>query len=123
MIEDLQMIRGWPIANHPTIGNFDFDKLAHFEFDQVDDYWGIKSHDDKGTDVVIWLYPLTKQTPIYHYRGPFTGLRFEYDILRNPLERIPLFFRVVSSFSETLNTKVIYPQRNLVSAVRLNWTC
>ncbi len=112
MIEDLQMIRGWP-PNRPPSGKFTFEKLAHFGFDQVDDYWGIKSFEDKGTDVVIWLFPLEGQTSVYHYRGPFTGLRLDYDVLRNPVRRIPLFLQVVSSFSETLHTEVIYSRRNM----------
>ncbi|HEX8464555.1 MAG TPA: hypothetical protein VF627_08045, partial [Abditibacterium sp.] len=65
--EDLHMIRGWPVPGRPPSGRFNFDKLSHFGFDQVDDYYGIKSFEDEGTDVVVWLYPLVDGDSVYHH--------------------------------------------------------
>src|SRR5689334_20949555 len=64
-----------------------FQTLADLQFEQVDDFFGIRSLNDEGADVPIWCYPLVEGEPVYHHPGPFDGVRLDYNILRNPARR------------------------------------
>jgi len=110
---DLFLIRGFDHPKSPSSGRFDFSALSHFEFDQVDDYFGIQSdEDDDGDDVSIWLYPLVKRRPVSHHAGPFDGLRLSYSVLRNPALRGKLFLEIISGFASHLPARVVYTLRN-----------
>jgi len=116
---DLHMIRGWEIEEFPPSGRFKFEQLADFGFDQVDDYYGITSFEDIGDDVVVWLYPLIDNDAVYHDPGPYTGLRLDYSVLRNPVEKNSLFLSIVNSFATVLETDVIYENSNLGNPPKL----
>jgi hypothetical protein len=81
----------------PT-GTFGFERLAHLQFEQVDDYFGVRSLSDEGSDVPIWLYPLVDGEAVDHHPGPFDGIRLEYNVLRNPAHRADHFLRCVHEF-------------------------
>lgn len=110
---DLFLIRGFAHPKSPASGRFDFAALAHFEFDQVDDYFGIRPDEDEdGDDVVIWLYPLVDEEPVYHHAGPFDGLQLSYSVLRNPTPMGKLFLEVVDEFAKHLPVRVVYTLRD-----------
>src|SRR5262249_28066861 len=75
---DLFLICGTPHRRFRPTGNFRFERLADLQFEQVDDYFGIRSLTDEGTDVPVWLYPLVDGEPVDHHHGPFDGVRLDY---------------------------------------------
>lgn len=96
---DLFLICGDKHPKFPPSGKFAFDSLADLQFEQVDDYFGIRSLNDEGDDVPIWLYPLVNGEPVYHHAGPFDGVRLDYSILRNPVRRAEHYLKCVAAFA------------------------
>jgi hypothetical protein len=96
---DLFRILGDLHPRFPPTGAFGFERLAHLQFEQVDDYFGVRALTDEGDDVPVWLYPLVRGKPVYHHPGPFDGVRLEYSILRNPARRADHFLRCVQEFA------------------------
>lgn len=96
---DLFLICGDKHPKFPPSGKFAFDSLADLQFEQVDDYFGIRSLNDEGDDVPIWLYPLVDGEPVFHHRGPFDGVRLDYNILRNPARRAEHYLKCVLAFA------------------------
>lgn len=110
---DLLQICSGETANWRSTGRFNFQQLRDLGFDQVDDYYAVRSSEDKGGFELVWLYPLVGSLEVYHHPGPYDGLRLHYTILRNPASKIEIFLRVVRRFMEVLPVKVIYRQRGL----------
>lgn len=109
---DLFQICGYDHPKFPASGNFNFGNLAELGFEQVDDYFGITSYEDEGDDVVVWLYPLVDAEPVSHDPGPFSGIRLSYNVLRNPVEKIDSFLKVVTTFAQELPARAFYRLRN-----------
>lgn len=109
---DLFLITGEMHPLFPPTGDFKFAKLADLNFDQCDDFWCIRD-EDTGHEFV-WLYPLVGRQVVYHNVGPFSGLRLDYCILRNPIGNIDRFLLIVSSFAQELPVLVTYPLRNII---------
>ena len=102
------MLRGDTDPDMPVDEHFNIIELVDLGFDQVDDYWGIRSSD---LGVMIWLYPLIGDEEVYHEDGPFTGIRLDYSILRNPTRHIPIFLHAVAAFAQVLKMRAIYRLR------------
>ena len=96
---DLFRICGDIHPRFPPTGEFGFERLADLQFDQIDDYFGIRSLTNEGTDVPVWLFPLVDGEPVDHHPGPFDGIRLEYSILRNPAHRADHFLKCVQEFA------------------------
>lgn len=96
---DLYRICGGTHPRFPPTGRFGFDRLDDLQFDQVDDYFGVRSLGGEGDDVVVWLYPLVGGEVVHHHAGPFDGVRLSYCILRHPERRAEHFLRCVQAFS------------------------
>jgi hypothetical protein len=109
---DLFPVCGSEHPSFPSSGTYAFQSLANLGFTQVDDFFGIRSEDGVGDDVVIWLYPLIKGRSVYHHEGPFDGIRLNFNVLRNPVDRADLFYRCIESFAG-LGTRITYASRNL----------
>lgn len=110
---DLFLICGYDNPNFPPPGLYDFGALADLQFSQVDDYFGVRSLTDDGSDIVIWLFPLMDGQEVYHHPGPFTGLRLAYGVLRNPVRHVTYFLKVVQSFAENLKREPVDRQRGI----------
>ena len=110
---DLFMIRDFEHSEFPPSGKFNFEALAEFEFDQVDDYFGITSYEDEGDDVKIWLFPMIKGESVYHNEGPFDSIQLSYNVLRNPPQDKELFLKVVSAFARHLPVQPFYELRGI----------
>src|SRR5260370_26031911 len=93
---DLFLICGDIHPKFPPSGAFGFDSLADLQFEQVDDYFGVRSLNDEGDDVPIWLYPLADGEAVYHHPDPFDGVRLDYNILRNPVRRADHYLKCVT---------------------------
>lgn len=111
---DLFLIRGFAHPQFPFANHFNFKALSHLGFDQVDDYFGIRSDEDEeqGDDVKVWLFPLIKGKIVHHYVGPFDGIKLSYSILRNPPEHAELFLKALADFAHHLPVQVFYTLRN-----------
>src|SRR6266404_2192821 len=96
---DLFLICGETHPRFPPTGEFGFERLADLQFEQVDDYFGIRSLTDEGDDVPIWLYPVVDGEAVNHHPGPFDGVRLEFSVLRNPVHRAEHFLRCVREFA------------------------
>ncbi len=96
---DLFLICGDKHPKFPPSGKFAFDSLADLQFEQVDDYFGMRSLNDEGDDVSIWLYPLVDGEPVHHHPGPFDGVRLDYSVLRNPVRRAEHYLKCVGAFA------------------------
>jgi hypothetical protein len=97
---DLFQICGARHPNIPPTGNFTFDSLGDLQFEQIDDYFGVRALNDEGDDVPIWLYPLVEGEPVYHHPGPFDGVRLDYNILRNPARRADHYLMCVAALAK-----------------------
>jgi hypothetical protein len=109
---DLLLICGDNHPKFPPSGKFALDSLANLQFQQVDDYFGIRSLNDEGDDVPIWLYPLVDGEPVYHHPGPFDGVRLDYNILRNPVRWTEHFLKCVVAVAE-FGTGTLYRNREV----------
>jgi hypothetical protein len=109
---DLFRICGSVHPRFPPTGDFGFERLADLQFEQVDDYFGVRSLTGEGTDVPVWLYPLVGGEAVGHHPGPFDGVRLEYGILRNPERRADHFLRCVREFA-ALGSAVVYRSRGV----------
>jgi len=79
---DLFLIVGY---EHPSFSpnSKEFEKLQDLDFDQVDDYFGIRNNSNFGGDVKIWLFPLIDGHKVYHNKGPFDAIRLSFVVIRN----------------------------------------
>lgn len=100
MFGDLFLICGDRHPGFSPSGTFAFDRLADLQFDQADDYFGVRTLNDEGDDVAIWLYPLIDAEPVHHNPGPFDGIRLSYNVLRNPARRADHYLKCVAAFAE-----------------------
>lgn len=123
---DLFLICGDEHPRFPPSGRFAFGSLANLQFDQVDDYFGVRSLDENGDDVVIWLFPLVSGQPVHHHSGPFDAVRLEYNILRNPAHRSDHYMKCVIAFSKFgigityCNRKLDLPLTSELSQLRVD---
>lgn len=102
-------------AQHPRFpqsGHFGFDQLVNLQFEQVDDYFGVRSLSDEGDSVSIWLYPVLGGLPVHHNYGPFEALRIEFNVLRNSIQSGRHFIRCIESIS-AFGSGVYYRSRGL----------
>ena len=107
---DLFRISGDVHPLFPPTGQFGFERLADLQFEQVDDFFGVRSLSGEGTDVPIWLYPVVSGEPVYRHAGPFDGVCLEYSILRNPVRRAEHFLLCVEELA-ALGSGVFYRSR------------
>ena len=112
VLGDLLLMCGRTDPGFPPSGRFAFDSLTGLGFEQVDDYFGVRAPDGEGSDVPVWLYPLVNDQPMDHHAGPFTGIRLEYSVLRNPLRRAQHFLKCVEAFA-AFGTRVHYVSRGI----------
>ena len=99
---DLFLIVGSENPNRPH-NSREFEKLTDLEFEQVDDYFGIKNSADVGDDVKIWLFPIINGEEVYHNEGPFDAIRLTYVVLRNEHKTAELFEKVFHSINSNLD--------------------
>jgi len=90
---DLFTICGFDNPNFPPKSAM-FAGVGALGFEQVDDYFGIKSESEDGDDVVMWLFPLLDGEEAYHEPGPFEGVRLTFNVLRHPASRAARFVDV-----------------------------
>ncbi|OWK38416.1 hypothetical protein [Fimbriiglobus ruber] len=109
---DLFRICGDTHPHFPPTGEYGFDRLADLQFEQVDDYFGVRSLSEEGDDVPVWLFPLARGQVIDHHPGPFDGVRLSYNVLRNPERRVDHFLRCVQEFA-VLGSRVVYRTRDI----------
>lgn len=109
---DLFRVCGDTHPRFPPTGEFGFERLAELQFEQVDDYFGVRSLTDEGTDVPVWLFPLVDGKVVDHHPGPFDGVRLEYSVLRNPACRADHFLRCVEEFA-AVGSGVMYRSRGV----------
>ncbi len=109
---DLFLICGDKHPKFPPSNALMFDSLADLQFEQADDYFGVRSLNDDGDDVPVWLYPLVDGEPVDHHPGPFDGVRIDYNILRNPARRADHFLKCVQGFA-AFGVGVFYRSRNV----------
>jgi hypothetical protein len=109
---DLFLICGARHPIFPPSGGFAFDKLGDLQFEQIDDFFGVRALHDEGDDVPIWLYPLVNGEPVHHHPGPFDGIRLDYNILRNPVRRAEHYLKCVAAFA-TFGNGAVYRSREM----------
>ena len=110
---DLFTIVGYENPNFPPPGKYDFSQFESLQFSQIDDYFGIQALSDEGDDVPVWLYPLVDSNVVDHHPGPFTGLRLEYNVIRNPARRAKHYIDCIKSLSTQLPVTLIFHDSSL----------
>ena len=111
---DLFTICGRTHPDFPPEDPGRFDGVADLGFDQVDDYFGIRAATDEGDDVALWLYPLVGDEMVYHHAGPYTGVRLDYGVLRNPIRRVDHLLKAVRGFASGPSVaRVVYVDRGI----------
>jgi len=116
---DLFLIVGFENPNFPP-NSREFEKLTVFEFEQVDDYFGIKNKTDIGTDVKIWLFPIINGEEIYHHDGPFDAIRITYGVLRNDQKTAELYKKIFDSINSNLDVTPIFEGKRIESFEKVN---
>ena len=92
---DLLAMTGIEDSKFP-IKNENFLKLCDLGIEQSDDFFTIPNENiDFGDDNILWIIPLIKKTEVWHNPGPYDGLRFTYDILRNSEENKEIYYAVL----------------------------
>ncbi|WP_299123868.1 hypothetical protein [uncultured Winogradskyella sp.] len=81
----------------------EFEKLVELEFEQVDDYFGIRNKTDIGDDIKIWLFPIINGEEVYDNQGPFDAIRITYGVLRNDQKTAKLFKKIFDSINSKLD--------------------
>lgn len=109
---DVFRIVGETHPGFPAGLDWGFERLAGLGFEQVDDFFGLRSPGDEGDDVIVWLYPLVCGEPAWHHPGPFDGLRLSYCVLRHPARRAEAFLRSIESFA-ALGDRTVYRDREM----------
>ncbi|GIK66988.1 MAG: hypothetical protein BroJett018_47820 [Chloroflexota bacterium] len=102
-----QMLRGFDHPYHPV--EMEVQDLSELGFDQVDDYWGLRSDDpDVGDDVLVWLFPLVDGIDVYHHHGPFDGFRLSYCVLRNSPDHLTIYLTMITRLAEAFSATAYY---------------
>lgn len=109
---DLFRVCGDTHPRFPPTGEFGFERLVELQFEQVDDFFGVRSISDEGDDVPMWLFPLVGGEVVDHHPGPFDGVRLSYNVLRNPARLADHFLRCVREFA-ALGSGVEYRARGM----------
>lgn len=109
---DLFTICGFDNPNFPPKSTM-FAALGGLDFEQVDDYFGIKSESEDGDDVAVWLFPLLDGEEVCHEPGPFDGVRLTFNVLRHPAMRAARFVDVVGQMASHLAVQVSINSRNV----------
>jgi hypothetical protein len=105
---DLLAMTGIEDSKFP-IKNEDFLKLADLGIEQSDDFFAVVNEDDEyGDDNILWIIPLIKKTEVWHNPGPYDGLRFTYDILRNSRKNTEIFLNCLKRFINLFPVSVSY---------------
>jgi hypothetical protein len=94
---DLLRLCGVEASAFPSSGSFRADSLVDLQFEQVDDYFGIRVLSTGG--VVIWMYPLIQGHPVEQHPGPFDGLRLDYDVTHHAPSRAAHFALVIGALA------------------------
>jgi hypothetical protein len=116
---DLFLICGDSHPRFPPTASFGFERLADLRFEQVDDYFGVRSESGAGDDVEVWLFPLVDGEVVEHYDGPLDGVRLSYNVLRNPAAKSAHFMRCVQEFA-TVGSSVNYRGQRLTTEPQLD---
>ena len=102
---DLFTICGFKNPSFPPKSTM-FAGLGGLGFEQVDEFFGIKSESDVGDDIAVWLMPLINGKVVWHEQGPFDGVRLEFNVLRHPANRASKFVAVVERLVSELAVDV-----------------
>jgi len=109
---DLFLLSGDEHPSFSPSGRFPFRELAHLGFQQVDDYFGIPSEADEGDDVVVWLFPVVDGDTVDHHPEPYSAVRLDYSVLRNPVNTLGAFLRCVEVLVSHLDVQLVYSTRD-----------
>ena len=104
---DLLAMAGIENSKFPVM-NENFFKLADLGIEQSDDFFAVMNEDEYGDDNILWIIPLIKKTEVWHNPGPYDGLRFTYDILRNSEENIEIYLNCLNRFTGLFDVSVSY---------------
>lgn len=109
---DLFLIVGFENPNLPY-NSKEFEKLAELEFEQVDDYFGIRNKTQIGDDVKIWLFPIINGEEVYHNQGPFDAIRITYGVLHNDIKTAELFEKVFDTINSNLDVTPNFEEKKI----------
>ncbi|OEJ98613.1 hypothetical protein A8C32_05280 [Flavivirga aquatica] len=98
----------------------EFEKLAELEFEQVDDYFGIKNKTEIGDDVKIWLFPIINGEEVYHNKGPFDAIRITYGVLRNDQKTAELYEKIFHSINSNLDVTPMFEGKRIENFGEIN---
>ena len=98
----LFLVVGYENPNFPPQSR-EFEKLQDLDFEQVDDYFGIRNRTELGDDVKMWLFPIINGEEVYHDDRPFDAIRLTYVVVRNTSNTKLVFEKVFNSILENLD--------------------
>ncbi len=116
---DLFLIVGFENPDRPH-NSREFEKLAELEFEQVDDYFGIKNKTEIGDDVKIWLFPIINGEEVYHNQGPFDAIRITYGVLRNDQKTAELYEKIFHSINSNLDVTPMFEGKRIENFEEIN---
>ena len=100
--------------------NENFLKLADLGIEQSDDFFAVPNENyDFGDDIILWIIPLIKKTEVWHNPGPYDGLRFTYDILRNSRENVDIYINCLEKFIGLLPVSIYYRGKKLENTEKI----
>lgn len=92
-----------------------FEELAPIGFEQLEDFFGILNDEDKGDDVVIWMFPMVKDEEVFQHSGPFDALRLSYSALRNIPAHIALLAECFNQLKALLDADIYFEGQVITS--------
>lgn len=103
---DLFLIVGFENPNFPPNSRV-FQNLQDLNFEQADDYFGIKNDPDDGF-VKVWLFPIVNGEEVYHHHGPYDALRLNYAVVSNDPKTAELFEKAFNALLANLDATPTY---------------
>ncbi len=116
---DLFLIVGFENPDRPH-NSREFEKLVELEFEQVDDYFGIRNKTEIGDDVKIWLFPIINGEEVYHNQGPFDAIRITYGVLRNDQKTAELYKKIFYSINSNLDVTPMFEGKRIENFGEIN---
>ncbi|KAB1160936.1 hypothetical protein F7018_00025 [Tenacibaculum aiptasiae] len=116
---DLFLIVGFENPNQPH-NSREFEKLAELEFEQVDDYFGIRNKTEVGDDVKIWLFPIINGEEVYHNQGPFDAIRITYRVLGNDPKTAKMFEKTFHLINSNLDVTPTFEGKRIENFGEIN---
>lgn len=93
-------------------------------FDQIDDFYGVRSESGGGDDEIVFLAPIIDGKEVWHHDGPFEALRLRFNVLRTSPRHAAHFLKCVTDLSTLTSDPApdLVVLEGKINAIAAYWT-